>query len=49
MEEKLNESDILSTDVEKYLENHNNVHFQGGYSRPTGHQQQNYYQSATWI
>ena len=36
MEEKLNERDILSIDAEKYIENHNNVLFQGGYSIPMG-------------
>ena len=35
MEEKLSERDVLSIDAEKYIENHNNVLFQGGYSRPT--------------
>ena len=32
-----NERDILSIDAEKYIENHNNILFQGGYSRLTGH------------
>ena len=36
MEEKLSERDDLSIDAEKYIENHNNVLFQGGCSRPTG-------------
>ena len=31
MEEKLSERDVLSIDAEKYIENHNNVLFQGGY------------------
>ena len=30
MEEKLRERDVLSIDAEKYIENHNNVLFQGG-------------------
>ena len=34
MEEKLNERDIPSIDAEKYIENRNNVRFQGGYSIP---------------
>ena len=34
---KLNERDSLSIDSEMYIENHNNVLFQGGYSRPMGH------------
>ena len=37
MKEKLTERDILSIDAEKYIENHNNILFQRGYSRPTGH------------
>ena len=37
MEEKLSERDILSIDAEMYIDNHNNVLFQGGYSRLTGH------------
>ena len=45
MEEKLSEREILSIGAEKYIDNHNNVLFQGGYSIPTGHKQQNYYQS----
>ena len=32
MEEKLSERDILSIDAEKYVQNNNNVLFQGGYS-----------------
>ena len=35
MVEKLNERDILSIDAEKYIENHNNVLFQGGYISST--------------
>ena len=36
MEEKLSERDVLSIDTEKYIENHNNVLFQGGYSLNSG-------------
>ena len=36
MPEELSERDSLSTDLEMYIENHNNVLFQGGYSIPMG-------------
>ena len=32
MEENLSERDVLSIDAEKYIENHNSILFQGGYS-----------------
>ena len=41
MEEKLSERNVLSIDAEMYIENHNYILFQGGYSRLTGHWQQN--------
>ena len=37
MEEAPSERDILSINAEMYIENHNNILFQEGYSRLMGH------------
>ena len=49
MEEKLSETGNPLIDVETNIDNYNNVHILGGYSRLMGHFQQNYNHSVIWI